>query len=76
MGFKGRRKVAAAYCQAINSEMFGRPASRRTMSLKPSSLISGIQPEPIGGRSAGNGRQGSMKPVGGARRERSNMEQR
>ena len=46
--------------------------SRRTISRYPSCLISWIQPGPLGGRSAEDGRQGSMKPEGG-RRVRDNM---
>jgi hypothetical protein len=36
MVFKGRRKVAPVYCQAVNSEMFGRRASRWQRVLRQS----------------------------------------
>jgi hypothetical protein len=38
--------------------------SRRAISRYPSCLISWIQPGPLGGRSAEDGRQGSIKPEG------------
>jgi hypothetical protein len=44
---------------------------RRAMRRKPSCLISWSQSAPAGGVSAGDGRQGSMKPA--ARPVRSNM---
>jgi hypothetical protein len=37
---------------------------RRAISRYPSCLISCTQSGPLGGRSAGDGRQGSMKPEG------------
>jgi hypothetical protein len=46
--------------------------SRRAISRYPSCLISWIQPGPLGGRSAEDGRQGSIKPEGG-RRVRDNI---
>ena len=49
--------------------------SRRAMIRKPSCLISWIQPGPLGGALAGDGRHGSMIPNPGRVRSRNDMRQ-
>jgi hypothetical protein len=53
----GKRPVQSCPLRVSRRRLAG---SRRTIMRKPSSLISWIQSGPDGGRSAGEGRQGSM----------------
>jgi hypothetical protein len=79
--------VSAPAASAISGKRPVQSMPLRVSSRTPGGVAADHQPEavvldlvnpagPIGGRSAGDGRQGSMKPAGGGRRERSNMRNR
>jgi len=78
LGWQGRdcrnndREATREVIAVARDELLAGP-SRRAMMRKPSCLISCSQPGPDGGRSAGDGKQGSIMPSPGRVRSRNDM---